>query len=62
LNITSYEQQNAIPQIQPCRVVERKIGNATFIVSSRFNENKEKDITDTIARLVQYDNGKPFNK
>jgi len=46
LNITSYEQQNAIPQIQPCRVVERKIGNATFIVSSRFNENKEKDITD----------------
>jgi len=62
LNITSYEQENATPQIQPVRVVERKIGKATFIVSSRFNEGKEKDITDTIARLIQYDNGKPSNK
>jgi len=39
----------------PARVVERKIGRTTFIVSSRFSEGKEKDIVSTIARLVQHD-------
>jgi len=44
----------------PVRVVERKIGRATFIVSSRFNKDKEKDIVSTIARLIQHDsNRKP---
>ena len=38
------------------RTVERKIGKATFIVTSRFNDGKEKDIVSTIARLVQHDN------
>ena len=42
----------------PARVVERKIGRSTFIVSSRFNDGKQKDIVSTIARLVQYDNEK----
>jgi len=52
----------AAPDFTPVRVVERKIGRATFIVSSRFNDGKEKDIVSTIARLVQHDsndNGKP---
>jgi len=43
------------------KIVERKIGRATIIVSSRFSNGKEKDIVSTIARLVQYDkydNGK----
>jgi hypothetical protein len=43
----------------PLRVVERKIGKATFIVSSRFSDGKEKDIVSTIARLVQHESGKP---
>ena len=46
----------AAPDFPPVRVVERKIGRATFIVSSRFNDGKEKDIVSTIARLVQHDN------
>jgi len=48
------ERKTAIP----CRVTERKIGNAIFIVSSRFNDGKEKDIVSTVARLIQYDNEK----
>lgn len=46
---------NAAPDAPPTRTVERKIGNATFIVSSHFNEGKEKDIVSTIARLIQHD-------
>ena len=38
------------------RVRERKIGKATFIVSSSFNTAKEKDIVSTMARLIQYNN------
>ena len=48
---------DAISSLQPVRVVERKIGRATFIVSSRFNDGNEKDIVSTIARLVQHDSG-----
>ena len=33
----------------------RKIGNTTFLVSSRFKEGKEGDIVSTFARLLQYD-------
>ena len=44
------------PTKQSSRVVERKIGRTTFIVSSRFNEGKEKDIVSTVARLVQQEN------
>ena len=46
----------AAPDFPPIRVIERKIGRATFIVSSRFNDGKEKDIVSTVARLVQHDN------
>ena len=50
----------AAPDFPPVRVVERKIGRATFIVSSRFNNGKERDIVSTIARLVQHESdGKP---
>jgi len=41
------------------RTTTRKIGNTTFIVSSRFKEGKEGDIISTFARLVQYDADKP---
>jgi hypothetical protein len=37
------------------RTVTRKIGNTTFLVSSRFKEGQEGDIISTFARLVQYD-------
>ena len=47
---------NALPIT---RVVERKIGRTTFIVSSRFNENKEKDIVSTVARLMQQESLRP---
>jgi hypothetical protein len=57
-NANTHKKDNPLPA--PVRVVEKKIGNATFIVSSRFNEKKQKDIVSTIARLVQHDtSGKP---
>ena len=37
------------------RTATRKIGNTTFLVSSRFKEGREGDIISTFARLVQYD-------
>jgi len=43
----------------PERTTTRKIGNTTFIVSSRFKEGKEGDIISTFARLLQYDADKP---
>jgi len=43
--------------LQP-RVVERKIGRATFIVSTRFNNGKEKDIVSIMSRLICGDSGK----
>ena len=46
------------PDFPPQRVVERKIGRATFIVASRFNDEEEKDVVSTLARLVQYDSDK----
>ena len=52
LNNTSNAYKNDIPAV---KVVERKIGKATIIVSSRFNNGKEKDIVSTIARLVKHD-------
>ena len=57
LNNSVY-QNTIAPDFPTSKVVERKIGRSTFIVSSRFNAQKEKDIVSTIARLVQYDNGK----
>lgn len=36
----------------PQRIIERKIGRSVFIVSSSFNNEKEKDLVTTIARLV----------
>ncbi len=57
------QNTSAAPPVFPLhRVVERKIGRATFIVSSRFSEGKEKDIVSTVARLVQHstsDIGRP---
>ena len=58
---TSSENKNDMTAAEsapaPVRTVERKIGKATFIVTSRFNDGKEKDLVSTIARLVQHDNG-----
>lgn len=36
----------------------RKIGNTTFLLSSRFKEGKEGDIVSTFARLLRYDDDK----
>jgi hypothetical protein len=55
-NIQPQTTPAALPDFPPHRVVERKIGKATFIVSSRFGDGREKDIVSTIARLVQHDN------
>jgi len=57
LNNTSNAYKNDIPAV---KVVERKIGKATIIVSSRFTEGKEKDIVATVARLVQRDKNGVF--
>jgi hypothetical protein len=61
-NTHQNEIPTAAPGFLPDRVAERKIGRATFIVSSCFNDGQEKDIISIIARLVQQDNssyGKP---
>lgn len=55
-NLTQEKTNTALP---PVRTVERRIGKATFIVSSRFSEDKEKDIVSTIARLVESDHKQP---
>ena len=54
----AYESKNtkALPVPVPVKVVERKIGRSVFIVSSRFNDNKQKDIVSTVARLIQNEN------
>lgn len=44
-----------INAISEPRTTTRKIGNTTFIVSSRFSEAKERDPAAVIARLIQYD-------
>jgi len=52
-----YLNQKTQPSPAPIsRTVERKIGRTTFVVTSRFNDEKEKDIVATIARLIQYEN------
>ena len=54
---TEYENTMpaAAPDFPPQRVVERKIGRATFIVSSRFSDGKQKDLVSTLTRLIQHD-------
>jgi len=46
------EAPNAMPR---SRVIVRKIGKTTFIVSSRFSEKKGRDPAAAVARLIQYD-------
>lgn len=53
------ENINITSNIKPERITTRKIGNTTFLVSSRFKEGKEGDIVSTFARLVQYDADRP---
>lgn len=53
------ENINTDSYIKPEHTTTRKIGNTTFLVSSRFKEGKEGDIVSTFARLVQYDADKP---
>jgi hypothetical protein len=57
LNTTTHQQvqKTIASDFPPQRIVERKIGRSTFIVSSRFNERKHKDIVSTVARLVRHD-------
>lgn len=56
--IIKNENINADSHIKPERTATRKIGNTTFLVSSRFKEGKEGDIISTFARLLQYDTDK----
>jgi hypothetical protein len=57
--IIKNENISTTSNIKPERTTTRKIGNTTFLVSSRFKEGKEGDIISTFARLVQYDTDKP---
>ena len=34
---------------------ERKIGKTTFIISTSFNDNKQRDVYKIISRLIQLD-------
>ena len=54
----SENTDNSTANIKPERTTTRKIGNTTFLVSSRFKEGKEGDIVSTFARLLQYDDDK----
>ncbi|WP_024347674.1 hypothetical protein [Lacrimispora indolis] len=53
------ETINISSNIKPEHTTTRKIGNTTFLVSSRFKEGKESDIVSTFARLLQYDADRP---
>ena len=57
---TSSVFNNDIPAAEstpaPARTVERKIGKATFIVTSRFNDGNEKDIVSYIPGNHNYEN------
>jgi hypothetical protein len=57
--ITKNESVDSVPSKMPFCTTTRKIGNTTFLVSSRFKEGREGDIISTFARLVQYDADKP---
>lgn len=57
--ISKNENTDTTSNIKPERTTTRKIGNTTFLVSSRFKEGKEGDIVSTFTRLVQYDADKP---
>jgi hypothetical protein len=37
------------------KTTERKIGKTTFIVSTAFNDGKERDLFNILARLIQND-------
>jgi len=47
-----------VPDFPQQRITERKVGRATFIVSTRFNNGKEKDIVSSMCRLICGDSGK----
>lgn len=53
--IIKTENADAAPAKMPFCTTTRKIGNTTFLVSSRFKEGREGDIISIFARLVQYD-------
>ncbi|MBE6905343.1 MAG: hypothetical protein E7476_03635 [Ruminococcaceae bacterium] len=57
--IIKNENINIPSNVKPERTTTRKIGNTTFLVSSRFKEGKEGEIVSTFARLVQYDADRP---
>lgn len=57
---TKSENNHTAPvYIPPERSATRKIGNTTFLVSSRFKGGNEGDIVSTFSRLIQYDADKP---
>ena len=45
------DKQAVIPE----SVMEKKIGNTTFIITSRFNGDKSRDITSALIRMVGRD-------
>jgi len=45
----------------PVSLAEKKIGNTTYIVTSRFNGDKRRDITTTLIRMVGRDMGLSYN-
>ena len=53
--IIKTENADVVPTKMPFCTDTRKIGNTTFLVSSRFKEGQEGDIIFTFARLAQYD-------
>ena len=44
-----------VPATVPASVTERKIGNTTYIVTSRFNGDKGRDIVSALVRMVGRD-------
>ena len=60
--ITKVKNADADPAKMPFCTDTRKIGNTTFLVTSRFKEGQEGDIISTFARLVQYDGDNHDNR
>ena len=55
--MNSNNSETAIMLRPQRQTTERKIGKTTFIVSTRFNDGKERDVFNILARLIQNDKG-----
>lgn len=53
---TNPKVTNPFPSSLHIRQMERKIGNTTYIITTRFNGDKKRSVGATLARIISRDN------